>query len=293
MKNIHKVKYKNGLPLILILIVGLSGCVSRESTINAASTQTQLPSPTSNLRTSTPIPQPVQTATRMPPATLVPEQAKDTIRGLLRETTNCPVPCFWGIIPGQTMLSDAEENFAYLGLQLKHTYTQNNEDFYALIYDLDGGLRVSPVLSVQDNIVKSIKVGINPEKLQEGVSRQWLAYSPETLINLYGAPSKVEFFVGRGAPSISYAMYLYFDTVDLIVEYYSYDITFETTSFRVCPLTDQIFSVGVWMGQDPQHPPLDAVPLTEATTMTMEEFVKLMKGNPNNACIDLKEEVFH
>lgn len=280
------------LYLFLTIATTLSSCLSGGLTIKPTSTETQLPVLTSILPTSMPALHSTQTATIIPPTTLEPEKAEDFILNLLQEP-DCFAPCFLGIIPEKTTLGEANNIFTRLGLELIHTNTRNNEDFYALIYDFTSGLRISPVLKIQDDIVKSVDVGINPEKYQVDVPRQWLAYSPETLIIRYGTPSRVEFFVGRGAPSISYTMVIYFDAVDLIVEYSSYDIDFNTDSFRICPLTDQSDGVHIWMGQNPRHPPLNAVPLVEATTMTIEEFSKLMTGNPENACFNLKEEAFH
>jgi hypothetical protein len=84
-------------------------------------------------------------------------------------------------------------------------------------------------------------------------------------------------------------MVMYFDAENLIVEYYSYDLG---AKLQVCPPTDQMDSVRLWMGQDPQYPPLEDVPLEKATSMTMEEFSKLMTGDPNKACFKLKPEIF-
>jgi hypothetical protein len=46
------------------------------------------------------------------------------------------------------------------------------------------------------------------------------------------------------------------------------------------------------MGKVPVYPPAEAVPLQDATDMTIEEFSNLMTGNPNEACFIVKGEVF-
>jgi hypothetical protein len=128
--------------------------------------------------------------------------------------------------------------FTQLGLNLVNTYSENNEDFYSLIYELDSGLRVTPEFIIQDDIVKNMKVNLKPEKSQEGISRDWLAYSPEELIKRYGPPSRVDFVIDRG-PRIFFEMNMYFDKLDLIVEYAGYNILSGTIENpRVCPITD-------------------------------------------------------
>ena len=139
-------------------------------------------------------------------------------------------------------------------------------------------------------------VKISPEEQEPGIPREWLAYSPETLIRLYGTPSSLKFFVHRnryansGSVS-SYTLVMYFDTVDLISQYIDSD--FESASiFRACPLKDKFLGVHLWLGKDPEYPPRGGFTLEEASSKTMEEFVVLMTGDPENACIDLNSEIF-
>ena len=284
-------KHLNCLYLFLSLAVALSGCISSEAIITPTRTQIQPPSPTSIPPTYTLTPYPTQAATLTQPATLEPEQAKEAIGKLLREPMDCLAPCFWEIVPGQTMLGDAQEILTHLGLKINST-TQENKEFYGTSYNFDNGLSIRVILTIQDTVVKNIRIKITPETHQLGASRKWLAYSPEILINRYGSPSRVDFFVGRGTPSVSYAMVMYFDAVDLIVEYSGYDIETRTTSFRVCPLTNQFDSVRIWLGENPENPPGDAMPLENASLITLEEFSKLMTGNSDEVCIYLKEEIF-
>jgi hypothetical protein len=218
---------------------------------------------------------------------LNPTEARETLKALLQKPVDCEAPCFWGIIPGQSTLNESLRIFAHFGLQTKST-TLDNKEFYGIAYDFDKSLSILVTLTIQDKIVENLRVDINPEIQKVDVPRTWSAYSPETLINQYGSPSRVNFNVDRGE-SPSYGMVMYFDAENLIVEYYSYDLG---AKLQVCPPTDQMDSVRLWMGQDPQYPPLEDVPLEKATSMTMEEFSKLMTGDPNKACFKLKPEIF-
>jgi hypothetical protein len=227
------------------------------------------------------------------PATKEPEQAEELIRKLLREPVDCSAPCFWGIIPGETTLGEAKNIFTLLGLQLDGPRTVSPYDFYEIIYDFDSGLSIMPLLAVQNSIIKNLTIYITPEKSQQGVPREWLAYSPETLISRYGPPSGVLFFVGGAAPTPGYTMDLYFDTVDLIIVYDGYDYTFDGFSFEICPLTNQWENVRIWMGKNPRNPPPSwGVPLQDATSLSIEEFATLMTNDPESACIELKNEAF-
>ena len=297
-------KHTHFIFIFLVIVVAISGCVTGNSTITPTWTQTKSSLPitipaSTTIPTFTPMPTftfmptTTLTATQTPLNTLEPEQAQDAIRTLLRAPEKCTAPCFWGITPEQTSLEEAKIIFAHLGLQLKHTRTVDNIEYYSLTYD-DGGLSVIPILAIQNNFVMTIRVNIFPGNDRSGVPREWLAYSPETLVSQYGTPSQVDFFVGRGAPDLEYVMGLYFDAVDLIVQYGSYDVgAGATDSFHICPLVDEIDSVFIWLGKNPEYPPLIAVPLTEATELTLDNFAELMMvENPYNACVDLRMEMF-
>jgi hypothetical protein len=277
--------------LLLIMIVVLSGCVPASSTMVPMKAVTTLPSFTPIPPTPSSLPQPTQTITLTPPPTLLPEQAKETITTLLKEPVDCDAPCFWGIIPEQTTFSEVKNILNHLGLQIKRTMYKG-KDFYGVSYDLDSGLSVLVTLTVQGMIVTDLRVDINPETQKTGVLREWSAYSPEALIQRYGTPSKVDFALEWG-PRSFFAMDIYFETVELIVEYTGYEIISGTRTMpQVCPLTDQFSSVRIWMGKDPQNPPPDGVLLEEATSMTAEEFSELMKGSPDTSCFSLDGEMF-
>jgi hypothetical protein len=152
------------------------------------------------------------TPTWTPLPTLKPEQAQEILKTWLQGTETCLAPCFWNITPGQTSLDEAINIFAHLGLQMELTNERDKKAFYEIIYKFESGLSVSPLFTIQDEIVRNIEVGIHPEKSQgPEVPREWLAYSPETLIRQYGLPSQVDFFIGRNrdndaSPSIWYDM---------------------------------------------------------------------------------------
>jgi hypothetical protein len=281
----------NCLSLLLAIALGLSSCVPVGSTTMPIQTDTPIPSLTLFSPTSISTFTPIETSTAMLPATLEPEQAKETIRTLLQEPVDCESPCFWGIMSGHTTLEDAINIFTHLGLQLKHTNTRDNKEFYGVVYHLDNGLEVTPILTVQNDIIESVDMGIN-DTSQEGTPRKWSAYSPETLIKRYGSPSRVDFFLGSVAPTPTHSMKMYFEKVKLIVEYIGSNLLKAGPQLEICPLTNQVEYIHIWMGANPRNPPSLDVPLEEATSLTMEEFSNLMTGGPKKACFNLDEKKF-
>ncbi|MEA3440385.1 MAG: hypothetical protein U9R58_08890 [Chloroflexota bacterium] len=283
-----------GLFYFFFIVVMLPSCTTRKSKLTATNitqptTVTSLPASASptvlSTRPATTSPSPTLT----PPPTLLPEQAEDTIRKMIQEPT---APCFWEICPGQTTLEEAVNIFTHLGLYVERTNTRDGKEYYYVTSSLESDLGFDTLLIIQDGVVKTLELYIDPETEQEDVPREWLAYSPETLIRHYGTPSMLDFSVS-GGPRSGYIIVMYFDEVDLIVEYISFKDSYQktTNSFRLCPLTDQFWSIHIWLGKHPEDIPNPGIILGDATSMTLEEFSELMIGYADDACIDIPRDV--
>lgn len=278
-------KLLSWLLLFFIFVFILAGCTSTSPTVPPAITDTKIPVPTVTVRLPIALASP--TATITPLYTLDPEKVRETMQPLLREPMNCDTPCFWGIVPGKTHLDEARIFFSRLGFT-----PFEGKDFYTISYSPDTGGGFVVTLYTTGDIVKNIVITPEIAKPKEGSSREWIAYSPETLIKRYGNPSRVEFGLDWG-PNFVIIMIMYFDTSDLIVEYSGYNmIPGRPQSPRLCPLTAPFDYVRLWMGQDPPDvPSFKTVSLVKATTLTMELFTQLMLGNPQEACFTINGDV--
>jgi hypothetical protein len=224
-------------------------------------------------------------------ATLDATGTKETLTKYLENSGSYSSPCFLSIYPGKTTVSEMKEILTHIGLPLWISVNKN-EEFYEVNYEFDNDLSLNGVFIVQDQLVKNIKIGIGLETVEARDVRNWSAFSPETLIDRYGMPSEVTIALDWG-PSSLFEMNVYFKTVDLIVQYVGYDfLPVRSKSMIFCPFVAPIEYIRIWMGKDPQYPPLEAVSFEKATLLTMEEFSKLMTGNPDQACFIINGEVF-
>ena len=288
------------LSLLLILPLGSAGCARV-----IANGETPTPTAMSSLPSDTPSPtvtgtplvtlepaQAIETieplVTVAPLGTLEPAQARATIEPLLRDPMNCPVPCFWGIVPGTTSLDEAKAFFSRLGFAIFEGIDPNSGRYFDTItYDTRTGYDFSATLQPDSrNLVENIVVTPHLSRPKEGSPREWIAYSPETLIKRYGTPSRVEFAVGLG-PNIGINMIMYFDASNLIVNYSGYDMTPK----KFCPLTAPFDFVRVWIGENPPDTPsFPTWPLDKATSLTVDQFSQLMLGDPKKACFAVNRE---
>lgn len=232
------------------------------------------------------------TFTITPENTLEPEKVKEMIKTLMSEPIDCPAPCFWGIRPGKTTSEDAEKIFSHLGLEMARG-TSSGNDIAGIHYKLDNNLSLIVELILHNNIVENLQIKISPGNQNTSNPRNWLAYSPETLIKQYGIPSRIDFLADWG-PRPLFSMQMYFDEEDLIIQYTGFNLLEgdQKSSLQFCPLTTQFDGVWLWMGKNPHNPPVKGVSLQDVTSLTLENFSKKMTGNPDDACIQINGDMF-
>jgi hypothetical protein len=164
----------------------------------------------------------------------------------------------------------------------------SNRYYYSIGYE-DSINRDSNVTFLSsDFVVENIEITPAITKQKDGATREWSAYSPETLIRKYGQPSRVEFAIDWG-PSITLSMILFYDKLDFIVLYSGSGMfPGHPNSPRLCPLTAPFDFVSFFMGPESGNPPiLSSVPLEKATSLSVDQFTKLLLDNPRDACMTL------
>lgn len=279
------------LILSVIFIIIIAGCAPGISSPVSTVSSPQQSLPTSTQWTNTPTPRANLTATSSPLAPVIPQQPRPTIPGPLGKSVDCPAPCLWEIQPGFTTISEARQIFFRADMPFQPPIVKNDKSFFFVTLDPKNGPSTDLTMIPEGDIIHDLEVGIIPEKQQAGTQRNWLAYSPESVISLFGPPSAAEFWADWG-PRPVYGMILRYDANDMIIQYTSYDIGGTTGSPRVCPLSDQIDYVRLWIGKNPQYSPYPGVPVEKAASMSMEDFAQLMTGSPSKACFNLNREYF-
>lgn len=113
--------------------------------VHPTSTSPLTPTPTQT-KTLTPTLTPTPTWTPLP--TIPPDERLDAMLDLLYTNAGCRLPCWWGIIPGETSWTSARR---FLQAFDPHVYVTNE-------YDLDEGFVVMAYLFVPEEIF-SVKWG--------------------------------------------------------------------------------------------------------------------------------------
>ncbi len=292
------------LPCFLLLISIIVGCTISKPSIQPTSvtqsSYSSIPSETftpEHTRTSTVTakitssPTPSSTLTQI--VTLNPVIAQETIQPLTRDPMNCAVPCFWGIIPGQTKFNDAKDFFTILGfIPFEGIDSYTGREFYTIEFTSSNGLETSVSLLPINKIVENIMITPHISKLKAGNPREWIAYSQETLIRKFGKPSRVEIALDYG-PNFVIVMNMYFDETHILVRYSGYNMLPDRPDMPlVCPLVLPFDHVRLYLGKNPPNPPSNGTPIEQATSITIDQFTQLMLGDPQKACFVVNGDLF-
>lgn len=150
------------------------------------------PTPSIPARTATP------TATPVP--TLSVDEEGDFLSELMLENGGCELPCWWGIVPGQTAQQDARDWFASQGINEWEWGGTPEGSYYSI--GLGHPVAGSPYGS-RDVVLFAWVAAETIELVQVAGSRaqgedshnftdDWTPFAPSNLLQRYGIPTRVE-----------------------------------------------------------------------------------------------------
>ncbi len=233
-----------------------------------------------------------------------PTQVYQEFSRNLNISNQCNTACFLGIIPGITTLDETERIFYKYGLDVKFTVTEEQKDYYSVRYKYLDDLEISLSLTVKNGIVETLVTRLEVDTSSGSYSnKDWLAFSPNTLITEFGDPSRVELSLpmGPGSPSdgnnlpISCEIVLFFDRVDLVVKYFSPKFTHHGNEIDICPLDDELEGVNIWMGDKLFNTPSkNGKSFEEVTGQNSSQFSDIMLNKHTKiACFTIDQGSFY
>ncbi len=177
-------------------------------TITSTIQSTLMPSP---IKTSpTPVPFPTFDVAY---STLSEEAATQNLIELLETNRGCELPCWWGIVPGETNVDSIESTFVPLGFDWDRDYEELADNTPYLAY-ID--------LTTNDKLVQSILVygGAGEETYDR--NEAWRPYSISRVLERLGLPENVYvYYPFRFDPGgmQAYRMFLYYPDLGVEIDY--------------------------------------------------------------------------
>jgi hypothetical protein len=270
--------------------------------IEASPTYESLPIAIPN-RTSIPTP----TGTSILPeiqATLTQVPDSKRIRSLFSQPI-CYLPCWWGIVPGQTSWEDAYDLFNYLGLPLRtrkpNVYTMHE----VKIGDTNTIYGIQIQIYEKDNVVDYISVRsyLTPADFVN----MYRAYEPKEVLETLGTPSRIYVFASL-LGNTSYELDLFYDEIGLFISYGGSTHKVSGTEIEICPdfSYEGIRGMGIYMQANHMIETIDHFPDEELQTsrreresylrtvksaagLTNEDFRNLFVGKNKTYCFTISQ----
>ena len=225
------------------------------------------------------------TETRTPHPILSQSTSEAEIKQLMQNDIECKLPCFIGVIPGQTTVDELENVFIHFGL---HRDTPLWSPYTIFSF---GQSEIPPYSKfyIQHGLVQTIDIEIHQTN-----EFQWSLYSPAAMLNQFGTPSDVTFGFTTSTESgfipseVWYYMTFVYADMGLVIEYFMAEVKFGEL-VTVCPNKDIFRGASILLGkplEDTLSPTEDGT-LEESTSFNLEKFRDFLLLEPN-ACFDLK-----
>jgi hypothetical protein len=253
-------------PLVLLLL--LMGCVTVGDDIPADEVETPMPVESAVTPSETPkasvtpratytpdVADPVTTPTAtllratltpMPTATLTIEEKTENLAELMRTNGGCELPCWWGIVQGETQFEMAWQDLLEKGFQL-------GDDNHARIRV--GDVVISTGFEIEEGVVRSIDVKSSKLPATSGSSAfeySWQRYTLAEVLNRYRLPPQVLVYSPfradpGGGPS--YHLLVFYDDLGFEIEYTGSAEQLNGNYYRACPDLADIWDIGLFLYQ--------------------------------------------
>lgn len=264
-------------------------------------TQTLLPTSTSAPATPTPTP------TTTPAPTLSVQDEGLLLSELMTSNGGCKLPCWWGIVPGESDEQAVRDTFASRGIDdwiasfdgtyrlMNLGYPYSNSSYYAS----DVGLQ----LWVEDGLIQFIDVEGRRRPGEEGYlfTQDWQQYRPSEMFRQFGLPSYVALVAEIPADPGPhyYQLALSYPSVGIEIRYIIRPLTSSSGEDQVCAGFEHVDFIhlilyppervaDVPIGIAPNHP--DAYTSVSWETVTgkdLETFYQTFQAADASSCVDV------
>lgn len=258
--------------------------------ISADLTPTRLPTAIATMVTPSPTPAPPTnvSVTFTPLPTLAPEELERAVEELLASPMNCNVPCWWGAIPGVTSLDE-----------IKHAISPYNFDIYESVVDEKLTILRLGIGYIEERNDFEVRIGYG---FSNSILTTVSAYSPSVfeVLARYGQPDEVWLSTGITPAPIPVRLNLvYYQegmafgyVVDGFVENHMFNGCFTAEKGGrlrlITPNSATSYKDFPTIFWDDQH----YLPLEEATSLTMEDFMQHFSDPTQPQCVETPAELW-
>lgn len=249
---------------------------------------------------------------------IVATSRQSAIESLIKNNGGCRLPCLWGITPGQTDFTEAQE----ILFPLQVLIGENNQiDFEYTKYvpsTIQGRQNDEIVINARfqfdaNRIIKIVRVNTFSTAKNDDFSDLWESISPQQVIRSFGKPSRVllnaypgPFGTKRHSP---YRLWFFYDREGIEFNYIG-AVKFDSV-YHFCPKLkkdEDITVIKIYIQSPDDHspleendeqivnlntPPFKVLSFEEATGKSLDDFYQIFTLHSDSACFDTPSEIWN
>lgn len=205
--------------------------------------------------TTTPIAFETDTKTSLPVNTLAAPEREKFVRDTISSNSNCKLPCWWDITPGETTWEEAEEFLQHLGVRVGAVpgYSLN-----AVLHGTGGfdfeGISIKNGFSFEETngIIDAILINSDGYNNLEEFQTLWGNYSPKKILETYGVPDRIWLNVTEVyASARGYHLWFFYDEMGFMIRYPG-DVV-DASVLHICPVIEGMRAIDLSL-QAPDSP---------------------------------------
>lgn len=224
---------------------------------------------------------------------------------LLETNNGCLLPCWWGIIPGQTDWITAEQLLRRFDNTLHGNSSTSNQIGYTITVPLPRNVFSESETDIgiltENGIVKwintRVSIGDTPEEYLE-------VYKISSFLETYGPPSQIwisTFSSPREFDDLPFRILLYYPDLG-IMAMFSDNAVLEDGYVIGCPQTDPVKAMSLWSPKEPRTVEeilnsysvynVNFTPLEETMTVDVNIFYETFKDPFNEVCLETPADIW-
>jgi hypothetical protein len=235
--------------------------------------------------------------TLIPYLSLTVEEREKWVKKMLQNNGGCELPCWWGIMPGQTTIQAMKEIFASEGIPWDRESDLGIDPPLAHRYQ-SYNIHLS-VVHQQTELVQELAISVQVfgEPDSNYFAHDWSRYSLDQVLTRHGMPTQVTLYMQGGAePGAGgeYALQVVYDNLGFLIVYGGESIVKTPNLLKACPIFDQIGTLFLKLQSPETGKPVlqlepnvaDAIALEKVTGMDLETFYETFREPASKTCLE-------
>ncbi len=308
------------LPAILILTLFLTDCGLQNNTtqppITTLTASPLINTPTVISLTPSPTDQSTQTPTLTPIPTLSEQDALETFINLIEKDSECNLPCWLGVTPGQTKFEEVENIFSQFSAIASTDFSLQSAYIRVFFPNFETAVHdtVTEVYPASDGKVLKVLVyaGVDPKGIYENITfsnpeyqKMWQRYFVPGIFTSYGPPEKIFLDTTRVVADTPgpypFALWIVYPEQGFLIRYDGVNSKIGD-EIRICPMQSSI-EIKIWYVERSNYEEfmknaeaggisLGPQPIEEVTDFSIESFYEKFRSGTVDTCFETPASIW-